>query len=189
MEELTTQEKKELYKTLQEKILNNKQIFQERKFKDTEVIQILLDIILNEEGKVKGTDKSILRYIDFKGIDMKDQNLIHLDMTGTNIEFDPQTIKDKDLQHAKLIGDFKGKSFDGVHILGTDFSQAINVKINPQKVKNKKILNAIVDGVDFCNESFEEVEYSGTDFTNAKNCELTKGKFYVLKKRILNNSK
>ena len=188
MEELTTQEKKELYKILQEKIFNNKQIFQERKFKDIEIIQILLDIILNEERKVKGTDKSIIRYIDFKGIDMKGQNLIHLDMTGTNIEFDPQTIKDKDLQHAKIIGDFEGKSFDGVHISGTDFSQATNVKINPQAIKYKRITNAVVDNVDFCNESFEGVEYSGTDFSKAQNCELTKTKFYVLKKRILNNS-
>ena len=81
----------------------------------------------------------------------------------------------------------RDKSFDGVLICGTNFSKAKNVKINPQKLKDKKILNANVDGVDFCNESFDEIEYSETDFSNAINCVITKErKFYTYKKRISN---
>ena len=106
-------------------------------------------------------------------------------MSKTNANIDPQTILNKNLQYTKLSGDFKGKSFHNVYICGTDFTNATNVTINPQKVKEKKINNAKVDGVDFNNESFDGVEYENTDFINAINCELNEKKFYKYKKRIL----
>ena len=185
---MTKEELLNLYKILEQKILNNKELFKEKKFKDNELIQILLEIILKES---RINDTNILKYIDFEDIDMTGQNLIFINMSDSNIKFDPQTIKDKDLQYATLEGDFKGKSFDGVFMCGTDCSKATNISIHPQKLKNKKINNANVDGVDFNNESFDGIEHEGTDFSKSKNCVLQKSEYYKYKQKILeiNNSK
>jgi len=182
VEELTKNQLLELYKLLEQKILEKKDKFTENRFKDDELIELLLDTIIIIERKTK---IGILKYINLKNIDFKNKDLTFLDMSKTNANIDPQTILNKNLQYTKLSGDFKGKSFDNVYICGTDFTNATNVTINPQKVKEKKINNAKVDGVDFNNESFDGVEYENTDFINAINCELNEKKFYKYKKRIL----
>ena len=126
-EQLTKEQLMKLYKLLENKILENKNKFEEKRFKDDELIQLLLETILLEE---KRTRIGIIKYIDFKNIDMAGQNLIYLNMTGTNINFDPQTIKYKDLQHAVLYGDFEGKSFDGVLMYETNCENAKNINLS-----------------------------------------------------------
>ena len=168
-EKLTKEQLMKLYKLLEQKILENKNKFEEKRFKDDELIQLLLTQILLEE---KRTRIGILKYIDLKKIDFTNQDIIYIDFTKTNANIDPQTVYLKELQYAKLTGDFKDKSFDGACICGTDFSNTTNVKIDPQKVKYKKINNAIVDNVDFDNNSFDEVETLNTDFSKAKNCNI-----------------
>lgn len=121
---MTKEELLELYRLLEQKIIKNRNKYEDKKFKDDELIQVLLETIILEE---KRTKIGIIKYIDFKNIDMTGQNLIYLNMTGTNISFDPQTIKNKDLQHAVLVGDFKEKSFDGVLMYKTNCENATNI--------------------------------------------------------------
>ncbi len=180
--EITKEEIQELYKILEQKILENKEKFEEKKFKDDEIINILLETILYNERQMK---TNLLKYIDLKTIDFKDKNVAFIDFTKTNANIDPQTIQNKDLQGAKLYGDFKGKIFNDVLMRGTDCSNATNISINPQTLKNRDLTNANVDGVDFNNESFDEVKCEGTDFSKALNCVLTEKPFYKFKKRIL----
>lgn len=168
-EQLTKEQLLSLYKLLEQKILENQDKFKEKKFKDDELIQLLLKTILLEE---KRTKIGILKYLDLEKIDFSNQDIIYIDFTETNANIDPQTVYLKELQYAKLTGDFKGKSFDGTCICGTDFSKATNVKIDPQKVKYRKIIGAIVDGVDFDCNSFDGVETHNTDFSKAHNCKI-----------------
>ena len=184
MEELTEKELIELYKLFEQRILSKKSKFKEQRFKDDELIQQLLKVILLQEQKMK---VGILKYIDLENIDFTNQDLLFIDLSETNINtnLDPQKIKNKSLQGVKLKGDFKDKSFNGVCVCGVDFSKAKNVTINPQELAKKNITDAICDGVDFCNESFDGVNYNGSNFTNAKNCELTKNKYNQLKTKIL----
>ena len=163
---MENKEKKELCKILKDNILKNKDKI-EKKIKDDELIQFLLKEILLEEAT---TNEKILKYLDLKNIDFKGQNIIFIDFTETNANIDPQTVRFKALDYTKLIGDFKDKSFDGVCICGTDFRKTTNVKINPQKIYKKQIIDAKVDGVDFGNYSFEGVKTTNTSFEKAINC-------------------
>lgn len=174
-------EKKELCIILKRKILENKEKL-EKRIKDDELIQFLLKEILLEEAI---SNKKILKYLDLKNIDFKDQDVVYIDFTETNANINPQTVRLKHLDYTKLTGDFKNKSFDGVCICGTDFRKATNVKINPQNVYKKQIINAKVDGVDFENHSFDGVTTTGTNFENAINCELKdKNEFEKYKQKI-----
>lgn len=168
---MTKEQLYKLYKLLEEEILKKKEKLNKTKkrINDDELIQSLLKTILMEEQRTK---VGILKYLDLKNIDFKDQSVMFIDFTETNATIDPQTVYGKELQYAKLKGNFKSKSFDGASINGTDFSKTTNVKIDPQKVKYKQINNAIVDGVDFCNGSFEGIETHNTDFKNAINCNI-----------------
>lgn len=172
----------ELYNLFEEKILKNKYKFNKQRYKDDELIQLLLETILKQERTKK---IGILKYLDLENIDFTNQNIILISFIDTNANIDPQKVQDKDLEYTKLFGDFNGKSFDNTNICGADFSNAKNVHINPQKIKGKKIINADVTNVDFGNHSFEGVETKGTDFSNSKNCELTQNLFYKYKKKIL----
>lgn len=187
--EMSKEEKIELYTILKNRILKNKEKFTKNNFKEDEIIQILLKEILSQERKI---NTGVLKYIDLTNIDFKEQDITFIDFTETNANINPQTIYEKNLQNTKLIGDFKDKSFDGVYIFGTDFSNATNVHINPQKIKNKSIIKANVDGVDFDNNSFEGVHVTETNIENSLNCELNETKFYIYKRKIIeltNNSK
>ena len=181
-DDISKEQKQELYDIFKQKILEKKYTLNKTRFKDDEIIQFLLDTILQHERQRK---VGLLKYLDLKNIDFKDQNIIQIDFKDTNAIIDPQTVLDKDLQQSTLYGDFKGKSFDNTNICGTNFENTQNVKINPQKLKGKKIINANVTNVDFDNQSFEGVKTDGTDFTYAKNCEINKSLFYKYKKKIL----
>lgn len=179
---MTKEEIKKLCDLLKTKILENEVKFKEKKFKDDEIISILLKELLLQERKAPS---NILEYIDLENISFENQDITFIDFRNTNAIINPQTIHEKDLQNTKLIGDFEGKSFDDTYIAGTDFSNATNVHIDPQKIKYKKIINANVTGVDFDNHSFEGVEVDGTNIEDSINCELNKTKYYKYKKRIL----
>ncbi len=168
---MTKEQLYKLYKLLEKEIIKNKEFLNKNKtrIKNDELIQILLKTILLEEQRAR---IGILKYLDLENINFENQSVVFIDFTETNANINPQKIYGKELQYTKLIGDFNDKSFDGVCICGTDFSKATNVKINPQKIKYKKINNAIVDGVDFENISFDGVETHNTDFKNAKNCNI-----------------
>ena len=184
MEELTKEQLLDLYNLLEEKILKNKHKFEEKKFKDNEIIQILLKTILLKEQQFH---KGIINCIDLKDIDFTNQDIIFIDLSKTNIDtnLDPQTLKNKSIQGVKLKGNYKDKSFDGVYVKGVDFSNAENVVINPQKLAHGDISETICDGVDFGNNSFTGVNCEKADLSKAKNCTLNELKYYKLKAKIL----
>ena len=181
-EKLSEKQLIELYKLFEQKILNNKKKFEEKKYKDDELIQILLKTILLQEQLFH---KGIINYIDLKEIDFAGQDIMFIDLSKTNIDtnLDPQTLKNKSIQGVKLKGNYKDKSFDGVCAKGTNFQNAENVVIHPQKIKD--LTDAICDGVDFNNEPFKTVNYLGADFSKSKNCTLNEAKYYKLKTKIL----
>ena len=181
--DITKEEIKKLCDLLKTKIFENKEKFQEKKFKDDEIISVLLKEILLQERKAPS---NILEYIDLENISFENQDITFIDFKNTNAKIDPQTIYEKDLQNTKLAGDFKDKSFDGTYICGTDFSGATNVHINPQTIKYKKIINSNVKNVDFDKNSFDGVEIENTNIEDSLNCELNNTKYYMYKKKILN---
>ena len=183
-EKLTEKQLNDLYNLFEQKILENADKFKEKRFKDDELIQLLLKTILLKEQQTK---IGILKYIDLETIDFTNQNIIFIDLTETNINtnLDPQTLKDKSIQGVKLKGDYKDKSFNGVCVKGVDFSKAKNVIIHPQKLAKGDLTDTICSGINFCNESFDGINYSGADFSKAINCVINKSKYYNLKTKIL----
>ena len=184
MEELTKEQLLDLYNLFEEKILKNKYKFEEKKFKDDEIIQILLKTILLKEQQFH---KRIIDYIDLKDIDFTNQDVTFIDLSKTNIDtkLDPQKLKNKSIQGVKLKGNYKDKSFDGVCVKGVDFSNAENVVINPQKIANGDLSETICDGVDFDNNLFTGVNCEKADLSKAKNCIINETKYYKLKAKIL----
>lgn len=60
--------------------------------------------------------------------------------------------------------DFSNVSFDDVNVVGMDFSNLHNVRINPQIIYDRDLSNAKLNGVRF-NRPFDDVLVRGCDFT------------------------
>ena len=63
--------------------------------------------------------------------------------------------------------DLSNVSFDGVAIDNYDFTGLTGVKINPEKVQGKDLVNCIFNGVEFIG-GFKECRISRCDFTGSK---------------------
>lgn len=123
-----------------------------------------------QDPKLLELDLSI---IDFTG------ELVHQsDFSNTNVDIDPQKIKNKNLYNTNLENvDMSDKDFTGVNLLCTNLKNT-NANIAPQKIERRDLRYANLGGLDFTGKSFDEVYIEGTQFEGAKNLNIDFQKIY-----------
>lgn len=122
------------------------------------------------ENSVKFIDIEYLRMLDLSSICLDGLSIKGLDLSYTNINFDPQKVLKKDLSYANLEGiDFSNKDFSNTFVEGTNFRNCQNLNLDPQKVRMKSIRNTNFENVDMSSQSFDGVIVPGANLegTNA----------------------
>lgn len=138
-------------------------------FKEKINIQDIIDLLLEDARK----GINLLKYIKLIEIDFEQQNVEGIDFTETDVNIDPQRVKNKSLKKTILNGlDFSGKSFEGVNVEGANFTGALNVNLDPQKIKKRSLRGTILSGINFKDKSFDKVIVVETNFTDAINVDL-----------------
>ena len=91
-------------------------------------------------------DNLILRKLDLSEVDFAGKHLTFTDLSYTNANIDPQTVKYKDLACTNLEGvDLEGKDFTGALIIGANLKDT-KATINPTFVKYGSIKDTNLEG-------------------------------------------
>ena len=180
MEKQIDLDRYKIYSILKKELLNHIKNEKEKKhnkkikkinFDDIINIEEILDLILNDERK----GIRLLPYIDLSNTSFKNQNIIGINFTDTNVKINPQSVKGKDFTSTILKGlDFKGCKWNDTRLSFTNFTGAKNVKIDPSTVMYPSLYGCICKGVDFKDGSFKGVGLSYTDLRGALNVVICK---------------
>jgi len=130
---------------------------------DKDLLQYLLPNLL----QVKCVD-TYLKYIDFRDISFDGIDITLHDFEGTNINIDPQKVKNKSLYGINLKGiDLSGKDFTDVNIEYTNLEET-KANINPQKLISKSLLGTNLKGIDLSNADFTGVDIREANLEETK---------------------
>lgn len=103
-----------------------------------------------------------LRMLDLSSICLDGLCIQGLDLSYTNIEFDPQRVVNRDVCGANFEGmDCANKDFTDVLVIGTNFKNCKNLNLNPQKVQRKLLMNTNLKNVDMRGYIFDDVNVEG----------------------------
>lgn len=123
-------------------------------FQNDTIDKIFFDYLIsnvdNKKYKVFKISKEALMNVDLSNVSFDGFLARNFDFSGLyGVKLNPQTLKYKSLEGAKLDGvEFIG-SFDGVNIYRTDFTGSFGAYINPQTVLNKSLTSSNFSDVIF----------------------------------------
>lgn len=121
----------------------------------------LLQIILIDNHLFRELPVQVLRKLDLSELDFSGCDVSNLDLSYTNANIDPQTIKDKCLWATVCTSlDFKNKDFTGVSVAFANLENT-NANINPQTIKNKCLYQTNCRGLNLAGKDFTGVDIRG----------------------------
>ena len=99
----------------------------------------------------------LLRKLDLSELDFSNKVVAGLDLSYTNANLDPQTVRVKNLQETNCQGlDLKGKDFTGVEIEGANLKET-GADIDPQTIYRKSLWGTNCQGLNLKDKDFTDV--------------------------------
>ena len=165
-------------RVLTEKNINNPILLP---YPQEEIQELFFDKVCDKDGieylEINPIIESIISKIDCSNISFDNVNLSHKNLYDAyNVKFNPQNIYQKNL-NSTILGrnieiidneNINQKDlFEDVDIVGTEFNDCKNVRINPQTVHNKDFTGSTLEGVDFTGFSFDGAILWNANFTGS----------------------
>ena len=121
----------------------------------------LLQIILINNNRFRSIEVTTLRKLDLSELDFTGCDVSGLDLSYTNVDINPQTIKDKSLFETNCEGlNFKNKDFTGVSLAFANLENT-SADINPQTIKDKCLYQTNCKGLNFVDRDLTGVDIRG----------------------------
>ena len=120
-----------------------------------------LQIILIDTNLFRNVETVVLKKIDLSELDFTGCDVSGLDLSYTNVDINPQTIKDKSLFETNCEGlNFKNKDFTGVSLAFSNLENT-SADINPQTIKDKCLYQTNCKGLNFVDRDLAGVDIRG----------------------------